>query len=136
MNIRPQNNQNNDSDNDDGQDGDTGESQNINSNPDSWNVPDAAIDKIPNEWGESKPNKKKEGFRWTDPENKGNGIRIDKGDPNHRFTNQQVDHVVINYNGKVIGRDGEPIKGSIRNDADNAHISLSEWQNWQNWNSP
>jgi hypothetical protein len=110
-----------------------------NSDSDLWKIPNEAENKIPDEWVKE-PNKKarkgKEGFRWKDPNNKGNGIRIDRGDPNHRFTSQQVDHVIVNNDGKVIGRNGQPIKGSIKNDPDNAHIPLSEWQNWQNWYSP
>ncbi|WP_192816485.1 hypothetical protein [Cupriavidus basilensis] len=82
------------------------------------------------------PNKKGVGFRWQDPKNQGNGVRIDKGDPNVSQPTQQVDHVIVRSNGKVIGRDGKPIEGSIKYNAAQAHIPLSEYKKWKNWNSP
>ncbi len=108
-------------------------------NSDPWNIPDKVEVLIPNNWVK-KPNKKtrkgKEGFRWEDLQNQGNGIRIDRGDPQNNQISQQVDHVVVRHNGKVVGRDGKPISGKIKEDFNNAHIPLDEWQNWQNWHSP
>ncbi|MFJ9786164.1 RHS repeat-associated core domain-containing protein [Amycolatopsis sp. NPDC101161] len=92
--------------------------------------------KLPEGWGEGKPNKKGVGFRWQDPKNQGNGVRIDQGNPNSPFPSQQVDHVIVRVNGKVIGRDGNPISGAIDQDPTNAHIPLSEWQNWSSWSRP
>ena len=63
----------------------------------------------------------KDGMRYQDPDNKGNGVRIDKGDPNHEHASQREDHVVVNHNGKVIGRDGKPINGRIKGNYDTAH---------------
>ncbi|MDM8549433.1 hypothetical protein QUF72_05110 [Desulfobacterales bacterium HSG2] len=94
-------------------------------------------DKIPRDWGSPKPNKKQgTGYRWQDPDDVGNGIRIDKGDPDHPLASQQVDHVVVRYRGHVIGRGGNPISGSIRNDPVNAHIPIKDWLQWRNWYSP
>ena len=110
-----------------------------------WKISEKARSKIPKSWGESKPNKKagqsgrkeKPGERWEDPENpKGNRIRIDKGDPDSPHPSQQVDHVVVQSNGRVIGRDGNPIGGSIRENPVQSHIPLSEWENWSSWNKP
>jgi len=107
-----------------------------------WSVPKNVRDKIPKSWGESKPNKKtkdgeKMGERWADPENpKGNRVRIDQGNPNSPYPSQQVDHVVVQSNGKVIGRDGKPIIGSISDNYEQAHIPLSEYSKWKTWNSP
>jgi RHS repeat-associated protein len=93
--------------------------------------------KLPSEWGDPLPTKKGIGFRWLDPENpRGNGVRIDQGDPNSPWPSQQVPHVVVRSDGKVIGRDGKPINGSIDQDAENAHIPLSEWKTWSSWNAP
>jgi hypothetical protein len=92
--------------------------------------------KVPSSWGDSSPTKKGEGVRWNDPSNKGNSIRIDKGNPNSPNASQKVDHVVVNSGGRVIGRNGQPINGSIKNDPVNAHIPHSEWKNWTNWNKP
>jgi hypothetical protein len=92
--------------------------------------------KAPDSWGEGIPNKKGVGFRWQDPENPGNGIRVDQGNPQHSFPSQQVDHVIVRRNGQVIGRNGNPINGSIKSDPNNAHIPLGEWKNWSSWYSP
>ncbi|WNB76611.1 RHS repeat-associated core domain-containing protein [Methylomonas koyamae] len=101
----------------------------------SWSVPQKVIDKIPSSW-KSSANKKGVGERWQDPNNKGNGVRIDQGNPNHTNPTQQVDHVVVRSNGQVIGRDGVPIEGSIAESYEQAHIPLSEYGNWTSWNSP
>ncbi|QHC23157.1 helix-turn-helix domain-containing protein [Streptomyces sp. GS7] len=74
------------------------------------------------------------GYRWND--GKGNGIRIDKGNLNNSQTYQQVDHVVINSGGKVLGRDGKPLAGSIKQNAYEAHIPVTEWLKWKEWNRP
>lgn len=98
--------------------------------------PQSAIDKVPTEWGEGKPNSKKVGHRWEDPKNQGNGIRIDEGDPTSQYPTQQVDHVIVRSGGKVIGRDGKPIDGSIKTNPEMAHIPLSEWLTWRSWDQP
>lgn len=89
--------------------------------------------RVPGDWGDGLPNSKGEGRRWEDPTNAGNGIRIDQGNPNSPFASQQVDHVVVRVNGEVIGRDGQPINGSIKDNAEMAHIPLSEWMQWSTW---
>jgi RHS repeat-associated protein len=101
-----------------------------------WEVPQEAKDKIPSEWGEGQPNRKGEGHRWQDPEDKGSGVRIDKGDPENSQPSQQVDHVVVRDKGRVIGNDGQPINGSIKQNPSQAHIPLSDWLNWSSWNKP
>lgn len=100
-----------------------------------WEDP-AVQEKIPDEWGEGKPNKKGVGQRWTDPANPGNGVRIDKGDPNNSNPLQREDHVVVRDNGKVVGRDGEPIPGAKRDHPEQSHIPLREWKQWKSWNHP
>ncbi|GAA4889223.1 putative T7SS-secreted protein [Saccharopolyspora cebuensis] len=100
-----------------------------------WEDP-AVQEKLPSEWGDGQANKKGVGQRWEDPDNPGNGVRIDQGNPNNSQATQQVDHVIVRDNGKVIGRDGEPIPGSIKQHPDQAHIPLSEWKQWNSWNQP
>lgn len=115
---------------------DRSESQEAKAAPGSnWGVPESIKEKLPRDW-ESKPNKKKVGQRWQDPNNKGNGVRIDQGDPNSRYPSQQVDHVIVRKDGRVIGRDGKPIEGSIKDNAEQAHIPLSEYEKWGNWGEP
>ncbi|WP_280882461.1 RHS repeat-associated core domain-containing protein [Streptomyces pseudovenezuelae] len=99
----------------------------------SW-IPKSATSKVPSELGPGKATKKGIGWRWND--GKGNGVRIDQGNPNNSQPYQQVDHVVINSGGKIIGRDGNPISGDIKTSAYDAHIPLNDWLKWKTWNSP
>lgn len=101
-----------------------------------WRVPEAGREKIPEEWGSGQPNKKKPGWRWQDPMNQGNGVRIDQGNPTSNYPSQQVDHVVVRREGQVIGRNGQPIEGSIRSNPTDAHIPLDEWLQWRTWYAP
>jgi hypothetical protein len=100
--------------------------------------PQEAVDKVPDEWGPGRPNRKKEGERWLDPDNpQGNGVRIDKGDPSSPNPSQRVDHVVVRTDGKVLGPDGQPIPpGESIQQHPEAHIPLSEWLKWRSWNQP
>ncbi|MEV0105303.1 hypothetical protein AB0H42_03050 [Nocardia sp. NPDC050799] len=100
--------------------------------------PQEAVDKVPDEWGPGRPNRKKEGERWLDPDNpQGNGVRIDKGDPSSPNPSQRVDHVVVRTEGKVLGPDGQPIPpGESIQQHPEAHIPLSEWLKWRSWNQP
>lgn len=95
------------------------------------------VNKLPPGWGSGVPNQKPgTGFRWHDPGDPGNGFRYDIGNPESPFPAQQVDHVVVRCNGKVIGRDGKPIKGSIKQNYEQAHIPASEYEKWKFWNKP
>ncbi|MGK4002230.1 RHS repeat-associated core domain-containing protein [Sorangium sp. So ce1036] len=100
-----------------------------------WAPPAEASAKIPSSWGASKSTRKGVGVRWQDPKNQGNGVRIDRGNLNNSQSLQQVDHVVVNSNGRIIGPDGKPIAGAL-SEHPNAHIPLSQWLKWKSWNSP
>ena len=84
-----------------------------------WEIPTDVLRKLPETWGPGIPNRKatknpaKAGFRWFDPDNKGTGVRIDRGNPMHELPSQRVDHVIVRHRGRVIGRDGKPISGKI-----------------------
>jgi RHS repeat-associated protein len=91
--------------------------------------------KLPSSWGPGTPNAKGVGTRWVDPANSGNGIRIDQGISRSSFPSQQVDHVVVRSGGRILGPDGKPIVGSLRENPQ-AHIPLSDWATWSSWNSP
>jgi RHS repeat-associated protein len=81
-------------------------------------------------WTE-KPNKKGEGSRFEDPNDKGNRVRVDKGDPNHSQPSQRVDHVRENVGGKVVDKDGNEIKPTPEqpqpSKTEEAHIPWTEW---------
>ena len=95
-----------------------------------WQIPKTIISRFPKTWSVN-PNRKGIGFRWSDPNNKGNGVRVDKGNPDHSHAAQRVDHVVVRSNGRIIGRDGKPVQGSIKQNYNNAHIPLSEYMGWK-----
>lgn len=107
-----------------------------------WQGLQDVVSKIPQEWV-LKPNKKsaqpgrkeKPGVRWIDPNNDGNRVRVDRGDPDHTNTTQQIDHVFVGYGGAVRGRDGKPIEGRVKGNED-AHIPLTEYLNWKTWYAP
>lgn len=100
-------------------------------------VSNKTISKFPESFNSPVPNRKgSEGFRWSDSKNKGNNVRIDKGNINNSQSRQRIDHVIVNSNGKVIGRNGKPIEGSIKQNWDQAHIPLKEYEKWKTWNSP
>ncbi|MFJ5643693.1 RHS repeat domain-containing protein [Streptomyces sp. NPDC093223] len=99
----------------------------------SW-IPKSATDKVPDSLGAGKATKKGIGWRWND--GKGNGVRIDQGNLDNSQVYQQVDHVVINSGGKIIGRNGRPISGDIKANAYEAHIPLRDWLKWKSWDSP
>ncbi len=101
----------------------------------SW-LDEAATAKVPEGWGSGAATNKGVGSRWTDPANPGNGIRIDQGSPANSQISQQVDHVVVRHNGQVIGRNGQAISGSLKENAIEAHIPLSEWLTWTDWFAP
>ncbi|MGW3252455.1 RHS repeat-associated core domain-containing protein [Streptomyces fungicidicus] len=99
--------------------------------------------KIPSGWSGPNMTKKyrkdmnKPGFVWRAPKGQ-DSVRIDKGDPNSVHATQQVDHVVINSGGRIVGRGGVllPPNARLQDYPVEAHIPLSEWQKWSNWNAP
>ncbi|MEU8470166.1 RHS repeat-associated core domain-containing protein [Streptomyces sp. NPDC029006] len=97
-------------------------------------IPESATSKVPGELGAGKATKKGIGWRWND--GRGNGVRIDQGNLNNSQEYQQVDHVVVNSGGRIIGRNGKPIEGDIKTNAYEAHIPLDQWLKWKSWNSP
>lgn len=92
-------------------------------------------EKIPSGWLEG-PARKGGGWRWRDPNNANNEIRIDPGRAEVSMPTQNINHVVINYNGVIIGRNGIRITGGVKSDPMNAHVPLEEWLSWKDWNSP
>lgn len=93
--------------------------------------------RVPSEWGEGRQNRKKRspGFRWEDPQDPGNGIRIDKGNPGAEYPSQRVDHVVVRRGGRILGQDGAPIQGALKAHPE-GHIPLDEWMTWKDWDRP
>ncbi|WP_409463203.1 hypothetical protein [Amycolatopsis sp. GA6-003] len=104
----------------------------------SW-IDQSKLKNVPGHWGEGIPNQKGVGTRWFDPANpKGTTLRIDKGNPAHKYPSQQVDHVRVTENGKIIGRGGEvfPPGTKVTDVWEQAHIPLDEWITWRYWNRP
>lgn len=102
-----------------------------------------STEKIPEDWSGPNRSKKfrrdesKPGYVWRAPEGQ-DGVRIDMGNPASPYPSQQVDHVVVNSRGRIVGRDGELLPPGTRVQArpDEAHIPLSEWKDWGSWNAP
>jgi hypothetical protein len=108
-----------------------------------FDIPEEAIKKVPEFDWKPELNRDSLGVRWNEYVGKHgqskNSIRIDKGDPKLSNPLQQIDHVRVNSNGKVIGRDGKEISSrdyKHPSDHPNAHIPLSEWRKWKQWNKP
>ncbi len=99
--------------------------------------------KIPSGWSgpnmtkKFKKNDSKQGFVWRAPKGQ-DSVRIDRGDPNSQWGSQQVDHVIINSGGRIVGRGGQllPAGARIQDYPVEAHVPLSEWQAWRSWNAP
>ena len=60
---------------------------------------------------------------------------MDEGEPTHSAPLQQVDHVIVRSEGKVLGPDGKPLPGSIQQNPE-AHIPREDWMKWTEWNKP
>ena len=102
---------------------------------------DKVRDRVPTSWGPARATKKAEtapGVRWQDPSNKGNNIRIDQGNSKANWNTQKEDHVIIQYQGKTLKRDGNPIPPGkkITDFPEDTHIPLSEWEAWTTWFKP
>jgi len=77
-------------------------------------------------WTET-PNKKGQGSRFQDPNNRGNRVRIDKGKPDHNLPSQRRDHVVEQRGGQTVDKDGKPIEAPKPSKTPEAHIPLKDW---------
>lgn len=51
------------------------------------------------------------------------------------INSQRVDHVIVRRGGRILGPDGRPIVGSLKQNPD-AHIPLSDWLKWTSWDTP
>ncbi|WP_375333419.1 hypothetical protein [Candidatus Tisiphia endosymbiont of Xenochironomus xenolabis] len=73
-----------------------------------WPQLSKLVEKVPGEFGVAIPNKKNIGLRWQMQDKDGmHNIRIDKADLLSDYPIQQVDHVIVSYNGKVIDYTGK-----------------------------
>lgn len=68
------------------------------------------------------------------PAPQANGVLKDEGVPHSPFPSQEVDHVIVRSGGRILGPDGKPIVGSLKQNPD-AHIPLSDWLAWTSWNA-
>ncbi|CAL7961099.1 hypothetical protein MIDIC_240069 [Alphaproteobacteria bacterium] len=74
------------------------------------------------------------GIRFISGKNSQYDVRIMKGDPTKQWPSQQQDYVKVVSNGKVIGKDGNPIieqNGIKTADLEEAHIPLEEYKYWK-----
>ncbi len=79
-------------------------------------------DGVPEEWVE-KISDKGEGKKYIDPNNKGNDVRIQRGNPESNFPSQRNDYVKWKRNGQWLDKNGNPVLG----DSPEAHIPFEEF---------
>jgi hypothetical protein len=88
--------------------------------------------KLTQQLGEPKLADKNIGLRWED--NKGNGVRVMKGNPKLPYKHQHSDYVQVRRGGQVIGRDQKEIKPTLEfpqpKNTESAHIPYEEWVKW------
>jgi len=81
---------------------------------------------VPKYW-EKKPSDKGEGTKYVDPKNRGNEIRIQKGDPNSKYPNQRGDYVRWKKDGQWLDKNGKPISGPEARKSPDGHIPFEEF---------
>ena len=105
-------------------------------------IPEEALDKLPDDMNVRRVAKNGKGIKIDDKEQgETKGVRIMKGDEESNNESQKKDYVQIRSGGKVIGRGGKVIedgqdgykKASHHPDA---HISKDEWTEWRQWDKP
>ncbi|MEM7617401.1 MAG: phage minor head protein [Pseudomonadota bacterium] len=77
---------------------------------------------VPEDWVKKK-SKKKDGYRYIDPNNKHNDIRVQKRNPKSDYLNSRNDYVRWKKDGRWLDKDGKP---SI--DEEKTHIPLDEFK--------
>jgi hypothetical protein len=97
-------------------------------------VPQSVVDKFPAGFAAPELTVKDGGVRWMIPpaHKSPGGVRIDPA-RSTGYPSQRVPHVVVRSNGKVIGRNGEPLPNARSADA---HIPLEEYKTWRTWDHP
>lgn len=88
--------------------------------------------KIPKQLGQATP-ADKIGLKWND--NKGNSVRVMRGDQSSQYPYQRRDYVRISSNGRAIGPDGKPRSGRADKNPE-VHIPLEDWLKWKTWDHP
>lgn len=63
---------------------------------------------VPSHWVRS-PTTSSEGFRWDDPDNPGNSVRIFHGDPTDEDPAHRGPFVIVVSDGRVLDRNGDPL---------------------------
>lgn len=78
---------------------------------------------VPKDWVK-KPSKNKEGYKYVKPGTKGNtDVRVQKGNPNHRYPNSRGDYVRWKKDGKYLDKNGKS-----SSDEEKTHIPLNEFK--------
>ena len=78
---------------------------------------------VPDEWV-AKPSDKGIGQKYVDPNNSGNDIRIQKGNPNSSNPAQRQNYVKWKRNGQWLDKNGNPVS----RDAPESHIPFEEFK--------
>jgi filamentous hemagglutinin len=76
---------------------------------------------IPAHWIGS-PTVSLEGYRWDDPDNPGNSVRIFKGDPSAGDPAHRAPFVIVVSDGQVLDRTGAPVTDAVAKAEALSHI--------------
>lgn len=77
-------------------------------------------------WKES-PNRNGDGRRFENPANKGDRLRVDRGNPDSPWPSQRPDHVIEQKGGKTVDVNGNPINAPKPTKTPDAHVPLKDW---------
>jgi hypothetical protein len=100
-------------------------------------IPKAALDKIPAEWGEGTI-QNGNCVKWA-PDHGKNYVRFHKANPDSPHSTQRVDYVKIIQNKDYLDVNGKPIRvphGQKPGDTAEAHIPYDKWIQWKDWCTP
>jgi SPP1 gp7 family putative phage head morphogenesis protein len=78
---------------------------------------------VPKDW-KKVPSKKKEGYKYVDPKNKHNDVRVQRGNRDVSNPSQQNDYVKWKKEGKWLDKNGKVVKG----ESPESHIPLDEFK--------
>lgn len=76
---------------------------------------------VPKHWGRELADKK-EGIKYVDPKNRGNDVRIQRGNSTSQYPNQRGDYVRWKKEGQWLDKNGKPSM-----DPENTHIPVDEF---------
>ena len=72
-----------------------------------WYTGNSRPPQIPDDW-EGEPLPDGRGWRWFNPANRGDSVRLYRGDPDSEFPHKREPYVIVTRNGQLIDHKGQP----------------------------